>query len=389
VGIRPQFDAATCPSCTSCLSICPGYQIDGALETGPPAQANESDHEFGPALEIWEGYALDPEIRFHASSGGILSALALYCLEHEDMEFVSHAAMSEGAPWTNRTVQSRTRTDLLARTGSRYAPASPCDGLEAIENSPRPCVFIGKPCDAAAVAMVRRQNPKLDRNLGLVLTFFCAGTPSSRGTRDLISLLGVASEEVNSVRYRGEGWPGNFKVVYDDQKKEKSLSYAESWGRLTGHRPIRCNLCPDGLGRVADISCGDAWEKFDGNKDVGRSIVLVRTERGREILHRAMLARYVALVPVESASVLQAQPSLLQRRKELFGRLLGLKLLLVPTPKFSGFSLFHSWLRLPLGRKIRTVIGTVSRGLQRQWWHRRPLFAESTTPICHLPREVQ
>ena len=265
VGIRPRFDDA-CQSCTSCLSICPGYQVDANLATGQVPKTQEADHEFGPALEIWEGHATDPEIRYQGSSGGLLSALALYCLERENMEFVLHAGMDEAKPWTNKTVQSRTRAEILTRTASRYAPASPCEGLEAIEQSPRPCVFIGKPCDTAAVTMLRQQRPALDQKLGLVLAFFCAGTPSTQGTVDLIHSLEVTLPQVDTVRYRGEGWPGGFKVIYDDRKKEKSLTYLESWGKLTKHRPLRCNLCPDGLGRVADITCGDAWESF---KDAG------------------------------------------------------------------------------------------------------------------------
>lgn len=372
VGIRPRFDPAACAACTECLSICPGYTVDAELAMGPVPKQTEADHEFGPALEIWEGWARDPEIRYQASSGGLLTALALHCLEREGMAFVLHAGMDETKPWTNRTVQSRNRQELLARTGSRYAPASPCDGLRAIEESEEPCVFIGKPCDAAAVAMLRRERPELDRKLGLVLTFFCAGTPSSRGTLDLVKSLDVPIEEVHSVRYRGNGWPGRFTVRFDG--REKSLSYRESWGRLTGYRPFRCHLCPDGLGRVADISCGDAWEEFAENGDPGRSIAVVRTRRGQEILHRVLAAGYVELKPVGAEAVLAAQPNLLNRRQELFGRLLPMHLLLVLTPKFIGFSLLQSWPRLPFVRKVRTVQGTTRRVLLRSLWHERPLF---------------
>ncbi len=373
VGIRPRFDA-TCASCTDCLSICPGYVVDGDLETGKRAKANEAEHEFGPALEIWEGYASDPDLRYRASSGGILSALALYCLEHENMAFVLHIGMDKAKPWTNTTVQSRTRSEILARTGSRYAPASPCDGLRAIEESDRPCVFIGKPCDAAGVALLRRQRPELDGKLGLVLTFFCAGTPSTQGTLDLLKSLDVAPNEIDALRYRGEGWPGRFKVLSNDGTSEKSYSYSDSWGKLTSYRPPRCHLCPDGLGRVGDISCGDAWEKFDSGGDIGRSIVVVRTRRGQEILHRAMAAKYVELRPAGATEVLLAQPSLLERRRELFGRLLARRLLLVPIPRFVGFSLFQSWIRLPFLRKIRTVLGTMRRLVQRGQWRRQPVF---------------
>ena len=40
-----------------------------------------------------------------------------------------------------------------------------------------------------------------------------------------------------------------------------------------------------------------------------------------------------------------AQTSLLQRRRELYGRLLAMKLLFIPTPRLVNFSLLRSWLR--------------------------------------------
>ena len=370
VGIRPAFKQ-NCGTCNSCLAFCPGYSVDAYLASGAPTNGNRAHDDFGSALEIWEGHATDPEVRFRGSSGGVLSALSLYCLEREGMGFVLHAATDPEKPWLNKTVVSRTREEILSRTGSRYAPASPCEGLGRIEESDRPCVFIGKPSDAAATMRVRRERPKLDQNLGLVLTFFCAGEPSTKGTLDLIRDFQMVPSEVRSVRYRGEGWPGRFKVV--SQTNEKSLTYQESWGKLTKYRAFRWQLDPDGMGRVADISCGDAWEKFDSESDAGRSIVLVRTERGRQILQRAMTAGYVQLWKAEPSNVIAGQPGLVQRRKEIFGRILGMKLLLVPTPKLKNFSLFRAWLTLPFQAKFRTVLGTMRRVIQRGYWHRRPL----------------
>jgi len=379
VGIRPRFDSQDCASCTECVSICPGYRVDADIATRQLSKLTQADHEFGPALEIWEGHATDPEIRFRASSGGLLSAISLYCLEREEMNFVLHTGMDEEHPYLNKTVQSRNRDELLKRTGSRYAPSSPCEGLKAIEQSDRPCVFVGKPCDATAVWMLRQNRPELHEKLGLVLTFFCAGTPSTKGTLDLARSLNIAADQINAVRYRGEGWPGHFKILYDNGSTQRSLTYLESWSQLTSYRPLRCNLCPDGLGRAADISCGDAWESYDNSGDPGRSIVIVRTPRGREILKRAMEANYVTLTAVTGAQVLAAQPNLLQRRRELFGRLLGLRLFLIPIPKFTGFSLFRSWLRLPMFQKARIVLGTMRRVISRGLWHRRPCFSRSTS----------
>jgi coenzyme F420 hydrogenase subunit beta len=333
---------------------------------------SEADREFGAALEIWEGHACDPEVRYKGSSGGVLSALALYCLEQEGMASVLHIAADERAPWLNRSVMSMDRSQVLAGTGSRYSPASPCERLGDIEKSDRPCVFVGKPCDVAAVAMLRQERPALDRNLGLVLTFFCAGTPSTQATLDLLRSMGVESGAVKSLHYRGGGWPGSFRVGDENGRPVASLSYADSWKRLTSYRPLRCNVCPDGLGRLGDLSCGDAWHQAGRRGDQGTSLILVRTERGKEILRRAVAAKYVVVAPAGPSAVLAAQSSLLQRRRELFGRLLAMRLLGIPTPKFRRFSLLHSWVRLPLVRQVRTITGTLRRAIVRRWWKRRP-----------------
>lgn len=123
-------------------------------------------------------------------------------------------------------------------------------------------------------------------SLGWYRSYLCAGTRSTEGTLDLLKSLDVTPQEVEALRYRGGGWLGRFKVLYSNRTNEKSFSYMVSWGRLTRYRLVRCYLWPDGLGRVVDISCGDAWEEFDGGGDIGRSIVVVRTRKGQEILRR-------------------------------------------------------------------------------------------------------
>ena len=131
-------------------------------------------------------------------------------------------------------------------------------------------------------------------------------------------------------------------------------------------------ICPDGLGYLADLSCGDAWHRFskDG-RDPGRSIVIVRTARGKRILKGAIDSGYVHLEQVSPCMIYDAQRSLLLKKRELFGRLLALKLLGIPTPTYRGFSLFRSWMRLPLRDKARTIAGTFRRALTRNW--RKPL----------------
>jgi coenzyme F420 hydrogenase subunit beta len=370
LGIRPVVSTA-CNDCMQCLAMCPGYFVEApTLSADSPSAATSDD--IGVALELWEGYACDPEIRYRASSGGVLSALALYCIEREGMGSVVHVASDPRAPWLNRTVHSHTRDELIRRSGSRYAPASPCDALGEIERGARPVVFIGKPCDASAVALMRRRRERLNEHLGIVLAFFCAGAPSSKATLDLIASLGITREAVREVRYRGEGWPGMFTVRHGETPLQESRTYRESWSTLAKYRPLRCHLCPDGLGRVADISCGDAWQRDPNGDDPGRSIIIARTERGCALLRRALAAGYIALEPINAHTIRRAQEQLLARRTQLFGRLLAMRFLMLPTPLFTGFSLLSAWRTLSFLRQARIVVGTLRRLLRQRRWRRSP-----------------
>jgi coenzyme F420 hydrogenase subunit beta len=86
-----------------------------------------------------------------------------------------------------------------------------------------------------------------------------------------------------------------------------------------------------------------------------------------------MAAQYVKLEPVGISAVRAAQPNQIQRHQVLLGRLLVMRLLLVPVPKFVGFSLFNTWSELPFLRKARTILGTLKRVVLRGLWRRRPL----------------
>jgi coenzyme F420 hydrogenase subunit beta len=374
VGHRPSF-RGDCDTCELCLSVCPGASVDRSeVEVG--CMPGMAECELGKVLEIWEGYATDPAMRSRGSSGGVVSALASYCIEREPMQLVLHTAGDPQKPWTNVTVTSRTREEIVARAGSRYAPSSPCDGLSLLEKSDKPGVFIGKPCDVAAVAAIRKMRPALDEKVGLAISVFCAGTPASLGTLELLASVGIKPHEVKALHYRGDGWPGKFQVTTKNGKRIESISYAESWAKLGKFRPLRCSVCPDGMGSLADIACGDAWEQYNGSRpNTGMSLVVVRTERGRAILRRAIEAGYVRLSSFTEAAVFAAQPNLVRKHREVFGRLLAMRMLGIPIPRFVGFALFQGWMKVSMSHKVRSVLGTMRRAVLRGWWKRRGRLA--------------
>lgn len=364
------------------MAVCPGHEL--TLDFDPAAGVPELAAGWGPVLEIWEGWAADADVRYEASSGGAATALSLFGLE-QGAGGVLHIRAREDQPTLNETHLSTSRDEVLAAVGSRYAPASPCDGLALAEQADAPVVFVGKPCDAAAVAKARALRPALDEKIEVTIAIFCAGAPSTRGTHEMLRSMGFADvDAVDSVRYRGKGWPGRARGR--SGAREESLSYAQSWGEvLQRFVPWRCRICPDHTGEFADISVGDPWYHGEIPEDeVGRSLVIARTERGRAFLERAREAGALELERRGPEALTRSQPNLLAVRGAVWGRVLTSRLFGAPAPRYRGFSLFQVWLRhLSLKARAQSFYGTVKRVFVKGLRRRRPVV-----PYEPAPREA-
>lgn len=349
-------------------AVCPGSQV---RSLGWPGSRPEGPELLvGPTERIWEGWAADPELRWAGSSGGVVTALALYAIERLSMALVVHTGMDDNRPWYNRTVVSTDRSGLLRHSGSRYTTSSPVEALAVIESSDRPCVFVGKPCDVAAVQALRRGRPDLDRNLGLVLSFFCAGTPPTDATLRVAGELGFDDPaSISTLRYRGRGWPGEFTVSSADGRTA-GLSYDESWGRLArSPRQLRCALCPDGLGELADVTGGDAWHRRDEGS-AGTSLILARTPLGADVVRGAIGEGYLEATSSDAARVVAAQP-LAQRRTLVSARTAALRTVTLPAPLYPGFRLAAAARRAGPVRWTKEYGGMLRRIIRRGYLRSR------------------
>jgi len=373
-GLRPRLRDVSYvgnEALSNAVAVCPGIGLSHDYDSTQRGLVRELESAWGPVLALYEGFAADPDIRFAGSSGGAASAIALYCLERGGMAGVLHTAARSDMPYLNETVMSHSRDELLARTGSRYAPASPCDALQWVENSAGPCVFIGKPCDVAATLKARRLRPALDKNLGLTIAFFCAGTPSTQGTLKMLARMGVTDPtSLISLRYRGNGWPGRATAIFreDGEEASRDISYEESWGEvLAKHQQWRCKVCADHTGEFADIAVGDPWYKEISPDNPGSSMILARTEFGRRLVEAAIAAGYLVAEPAKPSILPDSQRNLLRTRGAIWGRIVASRMMGVPAPKYRRMPTFrHWWRELTLGQKVRSVGGTMRRILKRR-----------------------
>ncbi|MGX6508890.1 Coenzyme F420 hydrogenase/dehydrogenase, beta subunit C-terminal domain [Rhodococcus sp. SJ-2] len=360
--LRPVWTEREGPSESSIASAEFVNSCPGSLVKARPVGGLARHPILGSFVSIWEAWAVDPEVRYVGSSGGTLTALVSWLLESGQYESSTSVAASQMDPRKSTALQLTTKSEALAAAGSRYAPvgAAAVCSLSGREDS----VVVGKPCEASAV----RQLTELRGGVSapLILSFFCAGTPSQHATDGLISDLGIGVEDrVTTLRYRGNGWPGEF-FVRTESGATASAAYNESWGKHLGPTTQwRCKICPDGIGESADITAGDFWHadergypSFEENDGV--SVLIARTERGDRLVRRAIAEGILGARPTNVNEVVAVQPLQVKRRATLAGRTTGAFLAGKRPPRFKGFQLLRIARIAPIA-SLRSVVGTFLR----------------------------
>ena len=364
VGLRPVFNRPIAKNENyKLLAVCPGIIVPKQL-LNPMNSKGLKDNDVGDLHSVWIGYAIDKNIRYAASSGGIITALSLYSIDRGLVNSVVHTRMDEKYPWKNKSSISYSRNDIKNAAGSRYAPSSPCELASELIEKNETSFFVGKPCDAVAMRLLVKNKPELGVHIKTIISFFCAGTPTTESVYNLATSKNESDEKFDELRFRGDGWPGNFRIKKKSEEWRNLYSYSDSWGVLQKSRCLRCQLCADGMGQFADVSCGDAWHLYKNDNSPGLSVIIARNKKGYDLIKNAEKDGYIALTKGTLQDVKLSQGSdagILNRRRQVWGRLFALSLFRIAHPTYTGFPLFRAWLSLSLKDKIRSVLGTVLR----------------------------
>lgn len=346
--------------------VCPG------INTFEVYRKSETDINelWGNFNSLVTGYSCNEKIRYEASSGGAITGILSYLLENNIVDGVIHIGVSESDPIKNELKISQNINDLIANSGSRYAPSAPLEKIEELLIKGNKFAFVGKPCDVVALKNYMKFNDGVKDKIKYTLSFFCAGVPSIKGTEKILQIHSVNKKNVKSFRYRGEGWPGYTKIVTNEGKEFK-MRYDDSWGKiLNRHLPKRCKLCPDGIGEAADIVCGDAWFGDENGYPMfeekeGRSLIISRTLTGKSILKDAMENRYINISEdLKIEQLKQIQPYQFSRKASLKYRLLAMKLCFKDTPDYDKPILNRASLHIDRKEKLKSFIGTFRRAIK-------------------------
>ena len=292
---------------------------------------------WGKFISCYLGWSSDETIRFEASSGGIITALCIFLLEEKFVDAIIQVKRDFENQMKTVTVVNTSEKEILECTGSRYTTSEPLMKIKTLIEKDKKYAFVGKPSEKA--------NKKLLNELGCNTV-----------------------KDIKDFSYRGNGWPGFATVSLKNGKKAK-MEYEKSWMTILG-RDVRkcCRFCADGIGEMADISCGDAWHlTADGKPDfkeaAGRNVIFSRTEKGDILLQKLINKKKITVEKFdpEIDKLRRSQPYHYNRKASLSSLKLAMKLCRREFPLYSNKKLSKFAQNYPVKDKVLRFAGTIKR----------------------------
>lgn len=302
-----------CTDCDLCVRVCPGDEFSA------PSIAkelfNSDGHDIGNLHGQFKAasvsYASDKEIRYHSSSGGLVTGLLLSMLEAGEIDGALVVCSDDKVPWKGKPIIARSRADLMASLKSKYAisPTNAC--FQEIIDSPGRYAIVGLPCQIHGFRKAAKLNKKLQERVILSIGIFCHAAVEHEPMHWIWN--NVIKDKESVKRYipregKHPGTPyverkdGSMEPVYFPDKKGYRPSSTEMLNVLYRlYTPLRCMTCYDSTAEFADIAVGDPWmtppnETIDFYE--GYSFTLARTEAGVRAMELAVGRGDILNVPI-------------------------------------------------------------------------------------------
>ncbi len=281
----PAIDEEKCVKCGLCKSICMGRQRIHTQEKN-----------------VIIAYNIDNKVREESSSGGIFSVFAEYVLKNQGVVF--GAAFDDNFMVCHIEINSA--DELHKIRGSKYVQSKIGDSYIKAKKylmEGKLVLFSGTPCQIAGLRSYLGQ----EYDQLICVDVICMGVPSPY-------LWELYKDELCpglyswNFRDKTKGWRHyNIRYATENQiieEPHKSNIYMQSFLKKISLRKS-CYDCEfKGDSGKADITIGDCWGYEDivdypqnYNVDLGLSVIIQRTDTGREFLKR--VSNQIVVVKVE------------------------------------------------------------------------------------------
>jgi len=315
----PKLDFDKCIQCGICHQVCPAYPIDDVKPIIKPLDQEINNFLIGKYETFFLAHSTKDQIRFDSSSGGTITSLLIYALDKGIINGALVTRMSKEDPMKPEPFIAKTKEEIMEASKSKYCPVSTNIAITEILKHDGKIAVVGLPCHLKGFELAEKVNQILKEKIILHLGIFCSHTDTFNGIQYVLTKCSVNIGDVKEISYRGGGWPGGIKIRLKNGAEKKVPLATPLWMAFHDSlffSPHCCLFCSDVTAESSDISFGDPWlPEIMSTEKKGKSILIVRSKRGRELLNSAVIEGEIAVSPIDVGTVINSQRIFLHFKK--------------------------------------------------------------------------
>ena len=314
----PVIDSNNCIECGLCRKVCAGVGINvGEKSKGLFDKPGITfDKYLGYFHRCYTGRSLNKNIRFHSSSGGVLSTFLIYLLRHRIIDGAAITGWSKEDPMRPQPFIARSPKEVVLGRGSKYCIVSMEGIADNIINNPGKYVVVGLPCHIHAYRKYADINKKFRESVIGYFAIYCSSNRTNRSQKYLLSKYGIDKSKVKYFAYRDEGCLGNMNFRSEEFVPINRVAYENYWQGMRGFFNVpRCSTCIDHYGELADVCFGDIYMGDYANDKIGINSFISRSDNWTTLLTDAARYHWIKMQQLKPEDLVKCQGYAMKQKK--------------------------------------------------------------------------
>ena len=266
------------------FEACPGQGIHYPTMCREVFGECPSDWLLGCYQRVFVGHSRVPEIRSCGASGGIITQVLVYLMENGLVDGAVVLCQGRPRPWQAKPIIARSVDEVIAASGSVYVPVPVNTILAEMDTFDGRLAYVGLPDQVASLRLLQKLGHGGAQKVDYVLGPYVGTSIYFSAVESYLRSNGVYDlDEVVALRYRAGNWPGHLQIETRTGRLLRAKKFHYNY--LIPFYITRSSLLAvDFTNELTDLSVGDAWHPRYERQREGFSVVVVRSDRGTDLL---------------------------------------------------------------------------------------------------------
>lgn len=264
-------------------------------------------------MKSYIGYSTDPDIRFKATSGGVGTSLIKWLFYKGIIETsISFDFDSNSLRYVPKMIHSFSEYSIC---GSIYQEIDLIGFIKShLDEISGTFACFTLPCQTRTVRTIIERAGHEAFIIGLT----CSSQQTIDATKYLLKRVGISETDVNTLQYRGNGWPSGIQIETKDGRKIFVPNNNSIWTKIFHSRLFirsKCFMCQDTLNKYCDLTLADPWLKRFSEDKIGKTLVLCNTDVGNTLLQQCANEKNLILDDIDYSEIVKSQKGTILRKK--------------------------------------------------------------------------